>query len=104
MNSEIEKNIRSCGIWVRGLYMLLFALIYSVARIVVAVVAIAQFLFVLISGETNRNLLQFGQGLSTYIYQITQFFTFNSEQKPFPFDEWPSGPPETMTVPEVSDN
>ena len=39
----------------------------------------------------NERLLDFGQSLSTLIYEMILFFPFNTERKPFPFDAWPSG-------------
>jgi hypothetical protein len=48
---------------------------------------------VLFSGETNAQLLILGQGLATYSYQIVLYLTFNSEERPFPFIDWPQGPP-----------
>lgn len=83
-------------VWIRGLFMLLFALIYSLAEVVVLAVAVFQFGTVLLTGRPNERLLEFGSNLSTYMYEIVLFFTYNTEQKPFPFDAWPSargGPP-----------
>jgi hypothetical protein len=35
-----------------------------------------------------------GQALATYTYQIIRYLTFNTEERPFPFDsDWPAGPP-----------
>ncbi len=79
--------------WKRGLYMLLFALLYSLAEIVVAAVAFFQFIAVLITGEPNQRLLSFGYSLSGYIAQILRFVTYNSELKPYPFTTWPKGAP-----------
>jgi hypothetical protein len=93
MNDEIKQKILDTNTWLRGLFMLLFFLIAGVARFVIAVVVLFQFLSVLFTGNTNAQLLTLGQSLSTYIYQITLFLTFNSEQRPFPFDNWPDGPP-----------
>ena len=93
MNDEIKQKILDTNTWLRGLFMLLFFLIAGVARFVIAVVVLFQFLSVLFSGNTNAQLLTLGQSLSTYIYQITLFLTFNSEQRPFPFSNWPDGPP-----------
>lgn len=76
--------------WIRALYVILFAVIYSVAEIVIVAVVVVQFGFVLISGDRNQKLLDFGAGLSKFIYQILQYVTFNSEDKPFPFSDWPS--------------
>ncbi len=97
MDENIKENIKSQNMWIRGLYMLLFALIYSIAEIVFTAVAIFQFLTALVTGKPNELLLNFGQSLSTYIYQTIQFFTFNSDEKPYPFSSWPEGVPEAKT-------
>jgi hypothetical protein len=75
--------------------MVLFAVIYNVTEIVLVAVVLLQFLLVLLLGENNRRLLAFGKGLSTYIYQIFLFLTYNSEEMPFPFSPWPSAEPST---------
>jgi hypothetical protein len=62
--------------------------------IVTVVVIVAQFCHVLFTGETNRPLRDLGLSLATYTYQIVCYLTFNTEQRPFPFDaEWPQGKP-----------
>jgi len=90
MDDQIKENIKNGSIWVRGLFMALFAVIYGIAEIVFTAVAVFQFLFVLISGKRNGQLLSFGSQMATFIYQIVNFQTFNSEEKPFPFSDWPS--------------
>jgi hypothetical protein len=75
--------------WVRLLYVLLFVILYGVAEAVLGVIVIVQFGFKLITHETNDNLLNFSTGLNKYIYKILQFMTFNSNEKPFPFSDWP---------------
>ena len=52
-----------------------------------------QFVSIILTGNVNEQLLKFGQNLSTCLYQITIFLTFNSEQRPFPFNAWPDGTP-----------
>ena len=89
-----ETPIESTGrreTWIRLLFVILFAVIYSIAELLVAALVAVQFGFVLIAGERNRKLLEFGDDLSRFIYQILQFVTFNSDDKPFPFTDWPSG-------------
>jgi len=96
MNDEIKQKILDKNTWLRGLYMLLFVLISGVARFVIAVLVLFQFFSVLFTGNTNAQLLTLGQNLSTYIYQITLFLTFNSEWRPFPFGSWPDGAPRRL--------
>ena len=75
--------------------MLIVALLYALSRVVVGVVVFLQFFWVLFTGETNKQLEQLGQSLATYTYQIIRYLTFNTEERPFPFDlVWPTQPPE----------
>ena len=88
MNNKTEfyKNRNA---WVRGLYMLLFIFLMGVAKFVMFVVVIMQFVVVLFTAQTNDNLARFGKSLSGYQYQIMLFLTYNSEIKPFPIGDWP---------------
>jgi hypothetical protein len=96
MNQELAQRLKARDVWIRGLYMLLFAFIYGVADVVVTAVVIIQFVFRLLNGETNPRLLGFGRSLSRYLYQVLLFLTFNSEEKPFPFDVWPEEDEEAL--------
>ena len=87
---ELKSNITSGEHWLRLVYMLLFAVLLYVAGMVMGVVIILQFLFALLTGGNNGNLRHFGQVLSLYIYDCLSFLTYNTEQKPFPFDDWPT--------------
>lgn len=93
MNDEVKHNFLQPKTWMRALHMLLFAIIYTVSEVVITAVVIIQFIMVLFTGKGNQRLLQLGQSLTTFIYQILQFLTFNSEVMPYPFGEWPKGTP-----------
>lgn len=83
------QNLLSGPTWLRGLFMALFVLIYGVAEILLTAVVLLQFLFVLVTGERNERLTVFGKSLSLFVYQIILYWTYNSEDKPFPFSGWP---------------
>lgn len=89
-SEELKGNLTSSKHWLRLLFMIMFAVILYVAAIVMSFLVVLQFLFSLISGRDNRNLRELGQSLAVYIHQTLRFLTYNSEQKPFPFDDWPS--------------
>lgn len=89
----IESNIKSRSTWLRLLFMILFIALWSLSRIVVLAVVVLQFFWVLLTGQTNSRLLRFGQSLATYSYQIITYLTYNTEEQPFPFSDWPPGPP-----------
>ena len=100
MEDELKENLSRGETWLKGLFILIFALIYNIAEIVMAALVIFQFLFTLVAGHPNERLLQFGRQLSLFLYQVFQFITFNREDKPFPFDAWPEDPaPETERRP-----
>ena len=77
------------SIWIRGLYMLLFAIVSRLTEMVIGLVMLIQFVLKAATGNTNTNLLIFGDQLSQYLFEIVQFQTFNTEHKPFPFRPWP---------------
>jgi len=89
MSDELKENFLSAVTWIRAIYMLVFAVIYSIAEILLVAVVIFQFLSRLVFGQSNERLLALGRSLAAFIFQIIQFLTYNSEDKPFPFGDWP---------------
>jgi Domain of unknown function (DUF4389) len=87
-----QRLIRS-KIWIRGLYMLIFVIAYSIAKLIIVFLVIFQFLAILFTGRANEPLLQFGKNLSVYFLEILEFQTFNTELRPFPFSPWPDEEP-----------
>ena len=96
MNDEIKDNIQQQSTWMRGLYMLMFAFFYSIAEFVLFAIVIVQFFLKLFTGQVNLRLQKLGQSIATYIYQIIQFLTFNSDYQPYPFGAWPKGEPSEL--------
>jgi hypothetical protein len=89
----VGDHVRSKSTWLRLLYMLLFAAAWGLTRVVVGAVIVLQFLWLLFTGATNPRLTVFGQGLATYTYEILLYLTFNTDRRPWPFADWPHGPP-----------
>ena len=104
MSTDVKDNIKSQSTWMRGLYMLLYAIFYTLAEIVLFAVVIFQFLMQLFTGETNDRLRKLGQSLSTYAYQVLVFLTFNSEYHAYPFGAWPGGEPKPARISDASAN
>ena len=92
MDNQLKASLTAADTWLRGLYMLLFTVIYSVSEFVLGLVVVFQFIHVLVTRRTNDRLLDFSSDMSVFIYQVLQFLTFNSEAKPYPFAAWPDGP------------
>ncbi|WGL17854.1 DUF4389 domain-containing protein [Microbulbifer bruguierae] len=96
-NEELKQNLTSPNQWIRLIYMVLFAVLLEVAAFVMLAVVIAQFLFAIVSGSANDNLRRLGDQIASYIYQTLQFLIYNSEEKPFPFSEWPESEEEDLS-------
>jgi hypothetical protein len=85
-NTEENTNSR----WVRGAFILLFLLAMRIVSLLVAVVAVFQFLHTLFAASANLKAQRFGETLGFYLNEITQFVSYNVDTKPRPFGEWPS--------------
>ncbi len=73
----------------RIFYTVLLALIGWVALWVFSFVVIIQFGFLLITGQVNTNLKGFNKEVGLYLFDIIKFLSFQSNEKPFPFRDWP---------------
>ncbi|WP_122583032.1 DUF4389 domain-containing protein [Pseudomonas viridiflava] len=85
--SNTQKNE---SIALRILWMLLFVVVWQVAEVVLAGVVIVQLGYRLIYGAPSGSLMNFGDSLSQFLAQIGRFGTFHSDQKPWPFADWPT--------------
>ena len=94
MEEETKKRLTSRDVWMRALYMVFFTIAYSISELIITLLVIFQFLTILFTGHANEALLRFSNNLSTFVYQILRFVTFNTETQPFPFSAWPDEPPE----------
>ncbi len=93
MEEDFKQRLKRKETWQRSLYMLFFIVIYSFSKLLIILVMLFQMMTILLAGKANEPLLKFGQNISTYLYQIVIFLTFNSERRPFPFSAWPNGEP-----------
>ena len=93
MDEQLKQHLTARDTWLRGFYIVLFTVIYTVAEIILVAVVVFQFLATLITGARNERLVTLGQSLSTFVYQILRYVTFNSDIRPYPFSAWPKGEP-----------
>lgn len=87
--TDLTQHVKSRSTWVRLLFMLLFAVIFYIAEMVLFAVAAIQFLFKLFSGAPNARLTGFGASLALFLAEVAAFLTYNTEDMPFPFADWP---------------
>ena len=74
--------------WIRGLQMLVFAVLLEVAQWLLLVAALLQFLWLLFAKERNAHIAEFGDSLSKWLAGAARFQTAATEDKPFPWRRW----------------
>ena len=73
----------------RIVYTLLFCVLYSFTDILIALVALIQTVIAVVTGSPNAALQEFGARLGVYLKQISEFISYATEEKPYPFADWP---------------
>lgn len=91
MNEQTNSASGSRNLWMRALFMLLMILAYQVSVTLLFILAVIQFLIVLVNDAPNTRLMSFGRSVGSYLKQVVQFLTFATEEVPFPFSDWPAG-------------
>lgn len=89
MDDDTKEKLISRTTWLRLFFMFIFGLLLFVSLYVAMAVALIQFGFVLFTGERGERLTDFANQLSQYINQCVRFVLFDTEEQPFPFDDWP---------------
>ncbi len=93
MGKNLKEKLLAKDKWIRGLLMLLFMAIKYVVSFTINLVALFQFVTDMLFGHLNSKLLDFSKRLNIYLLQLSNFLTFNSDIRPFPFTDWPENKP-----------
>ena len=88
--ADMETKGPPGEIWMRGLIMLVFIVLTGVAQWIMGLLAIVQFLWLLLSERPNPNLVGFGRSLAKWLAQVGRFQCADTEDRPFPWTAWPS--------------
>ena len=87
---DIKENAKNIDVWTRGLFILIYGIIFYFLFFLIWLMVIFQFVMKLITTELNDQLLDFSSSLTKYVTQILLYITFKSEERPFPFSPWPA--------------
>ncbi len=98
MSGNLKQKLTRPSIWLRLVWMIVLAIAFNVAEVVIVAVVVFQFLATLFTRKPNTQFTRFGRNLARYLQQITTFLTFATEEKPFPFSRWPDEPHEEPLV------
>jgi hypothetical protein len=89
-DTEIAGNLTNPDVWIRLVFMLLYAAAFYIGVWIGGAVALIQLAFKLISGKSVPRLAVFGTNLGTYLSQIMAFETFGSDRRPWPMTPFPT--------------
>ncbi|WP_170937108.1 MULTISPECIES: DUF4389 domain-containing protein [Rhodomicrobium] len=80
------------SVWVRALFMIAFLILFGIGQTVLTAAAILQFLWEAITGQSNANITLFGRSLARWLSAVVLYLLHDTDDKPFPWADWPSGP------------
>lgn len=86
---SLKENLRARDTWIRFFYLFLFLIIAGIVETLIVAIMLFQFLSTLFVRKTNEPLVKFGRSLSAYVYEIALYITYGSNDRPFPFKDWP---------------
>ena len=75
---------------IRIFYIVFYYFVFGLCHILLFLVAISQTVLNLFFEGPNLNLQQFSANLGVYVKQISEYVGYVSDEKPFPFSDWPS--------------
>ena len=76
------------SLWMRLVFMILIAIMISIAQTVLGVTTVIQFVIMILSkGEPNERLADFGTSLGIWVAEAARSQTAASEVKPWPWTE-----------------
>ena len=95
-SKALEHKPTARDVWLSGLFMLLFMIAFWVGQVLLNLLAVVQFLWLLFAREPNQLLVRFASALSTWFSDVTRFLSCATEEKPFPWIEWPDADDDAM--------
>ncbi len=85
----LSENIKEPSIWVNFFLKVIYLIFLNFIIPFFGFITLLQFLFSLGSKKPNDNLISFSKKISIYIYQIINFITYSSDERPWPFNSFP---------------
>lgn len=85
-NSAATSETGRKHVWMRGLMMVLIALMIGAAQSVLFLATLVQFVLMLVDkGQPNAQLAHFGEMIGKWMAKAAQFQTAKTDNKPWPF-------------------
>ncbi len=71
-------------------YMVLFYFVFIILGYILIALGVVQLIVKLLSGNPQADLQRFGGQLGQYAAQLIHYIAMQTEQKPYPFSDWPN--------------
>jgi hypothetical protein len=88
-DSEFKSNVTSDRFWLRTIYTVIFVIVVRILDLLLLLLTLVQWGFHLFTGSGNEALGRFCFALGEYYRQVVHYLTACSDEKPFPFSDWP---------------
>lgn len=88
MQESAQTNVKDKSTWMRLIYIVIFAIAFNIAELLIAIITVVQFFSVLFTKAPNTRLKQFGGDLGVYIRDVVRFLTYQTDQMPYPVSDW----------------
>jgi len=95
----LKNNLKSEAFWLRLVFMLLTLVLVKIAAYILVLLVVAQFFYRLFSESSQQTILEFSNSTGRFILQSYRFLSYQTESKPFPFNDWP----EAKDLPQAQD-
>ena len=92
----LDERPTARDVWMRGLFMLLFMIGFALGQWLLNLLAVVQFVWLLLARERTQFIASFGNSLSIWLAAVGRFLTCAADHKPFPWAPWPdaTAPPQ----------
>ncbi|MDR3568024.1 MAG: DUF4389 domain-containing protein [Syntrophobacteraceae bacterium] len=90
MDLMVQSGIPRGKIGVRLMYTLLFVVILSLMNFMIQLIALVQFVILLLTKSYSEPLRSFSNKAAAYVYRLVRYITLNDNTKPFPFMDFPA--------------
>jgi hypothetical protein len=75
---------------IRIFYVIFYYFIFGLCHFLLLLISFSQTVLNIFYYGPNQKLLHFSASLGVYVHQIAEYVGYVSEEKPFPFSDWPS--------------
>lgn len=86
MSSIEPEHVDFGNFFVRLLYIVSYVIILGIVRFILWGVLLVQMVLHLFGASPSPSAQRVGQNVADYIYRIWLYLSYNTEEKPFPFN------------------